>query len=40
MSNDGPFRWTPLYVGWAAATVVALIALAVGPGALDRWRRR
>ena len=40
VSNDGPFRWTPLYVGWAAATVVALIALAVGPGALDRWRRR
>jgi hypothetical protein len=40
ISNDGPFRWTPLYVGWAAATVVALIALAVGPGALDRWRRR
>jgi hypothetical protein len=29
-----------MYILWAAATVIALIALAAGPGVLDRWRRR
>jgi hypothetical protein len=30
--------WTPMYIGWAGATLIALILLAAGPGLRDRWR--
>jgi hypothetical protein len=27
-----------MYIGWAGATLIALILLAAGPGLRDRWR--
>jgi hypothetical protein len=39
-AEDHRSSWSPVYLGWTGATLVALVLLAAGPALRDRWRSR